>query len=165
MVDWNRGLVCVALFLALGTVAHADRVFLCIDGVEGGSDVAGREGCIDVLNLSDSLELDESRRRPRVSNVFIVTKPLDRSTAALRRALLTREALTRAQFIFEETGGEMTEFFEIDLEEVYVFTHSGVASDGVPSAETIGLRARIVEWTFTITNEERDRRWGRVLPA
>lgn len=115
------------------------HLFLTDDGgavIRGSSDVAHREGSIELRGLHHSLAIPTDPMTGKVTSTrqhspFQFTKELDSSSPYLFKAAATGQTLKSAEFRFYHINyaGQEVEYYRITLENVKVISASPVMHD------------------------------------
>ncbi len=156
------GAVLAALVLAPG-LAHADvevALFLEIDGTliegENPSTTLERENTIKVLSISNGIfrprdSATGSLSGNRQHKPLTITKPVDKSTPLIFKAIANNEPVTRAEFRFFRgvPGGGEEHYYTILLESAAVSAASGVGGKGddLPT-EMVSFTYERITWTY-----------------
>ena len=136
------------------------HLFLKDDGgamIRGGSDVADREGSIELRDLIHNLSIptDEATGKltgTRQHSAFSLTKAIDSSSPYLYKAVATGQTLQSAELKFYHINdaGQEVEYFNMLLEKVRIVSITpAMAAASNPNEnhmETVELRYEKITW-------------------
>ncbi len=152
-----------ALWLTCLSAPAAYDAFLKIDGIDGGSEVDGREGWIDLFSVAQgmsrsmSLVARDGASKPEFDELWLA-KPVDKATPLLIEACAAGKHYPEAILDLVRADSAATRFFRVRLEDVFISRTEiqGNASDG-HTLESIGLTYGYLEWSyveFDLTGQE-----------
>ena len=122
--------VSFAFAIAVPTTAMADAITLMIPGIPGDSKIAGQQGAIDVMSLSDDIVNPATAPSPGGGagagkakfGDMMIHKRFDGSSPALFLGLVTGKLFPNAEITFfqQSGGGKLTKSFTIALTTIVV---------------------------------------------
>jgi type VI secretion system secreted protein Hcp len=140
----------------------AGPMFLKLDGVTGGLTRGAYKGDIEISSFSfgegntpASTGASSGSGAGRTSfSSFTITKPLDKSSAALESGALSGKDFKEVDVYFahKEAKGQQ-EFLKIELQDVLISSYKTSSGGGIPT-ETLGLEAAKAEATFINGNSQ-----------
>ena len=149
------------LFMILPYTAQAGismfLEFSSESGIRGETQDRDSEGQIDVLEFSEGMSSNpntgqyggQSNGRP-TANALAVTKYLDSSSPALRKALVEGRMIQEVTLRVRKGGSEPFVYFVIKLKKVYVTKVSmGGGGEDARLSEKVELTFQKVVWTYT----------------
>ena len=140
----------------------AGPMFLKIDGVPGGLNGGTYKGDIEISSFSfgagstlGGTGASSGGGAGKTSfSSFTITKPLDKSSAALELGALSGKDFKEADVYFAHKDAKgQQEFLKIQLQDVVISSYKTNAGGGTPS-ETLGLEAVKAEATFINGNSQ-----------
>lgn len=150
-IAWLTG---VAFCLAASARADDVILYLVVNGVdiEGENTTAGREGSIVVFSVGSSVVVPSGGPSPAQHKPFTITKPIDKSTPLILKALVQGEIVSSAEFRFyRPTPGGDQHYYTVLLENGRVTSASAVSDvAGVP-VEMVGFEYQRITWTYEPT--------------
>lgn len=154
------------LFMILPYTAQAGismfLEFSSESGIRGETQDRDYEGQIDVLEFSEGMSGNpntgqyggQGNARP-TANALAVTKYLDSSSPALRKALVERRMIEEVTLRVRRGGSEPFVYFVIKLKKVYVTKVSmGGGGEDHRLSEKVELTFQKVVWTYTPQKED-----------
>lgn len=140
--------------------------------IRGGSDVAGREGSIELRDLIHNLCIPTDTATgaltgTRQHSAFCLTKAIDSSSPYLYKAVATGQTLQNAELKFYniDYAGQEVEYFNIFMEGVKVISITPVMHDtrdcpGTGHLENIQLRYAKITWRIVDGNIQYTDAWN-----
>jgi type VI protein secretion system component Hcp len=150
----------LAMVIALaqpGMAGAASDVFMCIEGIDGGSTDSQFERCSDIFGVSYSVGVQDSappsaggnQRASPTCGSYVVSKPLDTASVPLMIRSLVQRQIAVVQFPVRSRGGE-TVFFQLTLHDVLIVTvEQNLDGQGNEPSEKIVMLPSEIEWEFT----------------
>lgn len=151
------------------------HLFLKDDGgamIRGGSDVADREGSIELRDLIHNLSIptDDATGKltgTRQHSAFSLTKAIDSSSPYLYKAVATGQTLHSAEFKFYHINdaGQEVEYFNILMEGVKVISITPIIHDtrdcpGTGHMGNVSLRYAKITWKILDGNIQYTDAWN-----
>ncbi len=139
-----------ALFLVLPELSGGYDAFLRIEGIEGGSEVVGRDGWMDLAAVSHGGVRPGDSGAGDYSPV-VLFKEIDRATPLLAQRVAAGAHSPEAVVDFVRRDARGVRFYRIVLEEVYVqrVAFETVSGSDERPLERIELNFARIEWTYT----------------
>lgn len=132
-------------------MARATSVLLFVDGIEGSVDASGVEGAIAVRGFTHGVvsPRDAASGLPtgkRQHKPFIISKPVDKSTPLLYRALVTNQSISEVTLVFYQVGSARIPevYFTMLLENVSI----GSIESKSAHFEEVAFYYQKITWTF-----------------
>lgn len=140
---------------APGTATGVDRtaypgglpIYASIQGIPGGVSIAGREGTVEVRELTHKIYLptdpdDGSLTGTRKHQALVIRKLLDKSSPLLFKMLCTGQTIPKIDFTYYEINdrGEEMPFQRITLERVKVADYHMINANILGWAEDVAFR-------------------------
>lgn len=166
----------LALGLLAGPVQAALPAYMTVTGriqgpIQGSVTQEGREGMMQILSTAHEIvsPRDAASGLPtgrRQHKPFTITKPLDKATPLLAKALTTNENLTEVVIRFwrPSLGGAEVQFFMVKLTNANIASHSiklpatfDASTSSWPELEEISFTYQKITWTWTdggVTHED-----------
>ena len=153
-------LCAVAASLAVPRIAAAaSEVFMCVDGIEGGSTDEDFAGCSKIIAVSYSVGLEGGApppvgaggdRSPRPTcGLYIVSKAIDVGSVPLLIRSLRGQRTAEVEFAVRTRAAEPIVFFQLVLSDVLIVKiEQNLKSQADSPLEKIVMQAGDVEWRF-----------------
>jgi type VI protein secretion system component Hcp len=142
-----------------GIAVAASDVFMCIDGIDGGSTDSQFEHCSNVFGVSYSVGVLGSappsaggnQRLSTTCGSYVVSKPLDTASVPLMIRSLVQRRISEVQFpVRTRSGDESTVFFQLTLHDVLIVTvEQNLDGQVNEPSEKIVMQPLEIEWVFT----------------
>lgn len=151
------------------------HLFLKDDGgamIRGGSDVAKREGSIELRDLIHNLSIPTDGATGKLTgtrqhSAFSLTKAIDSSSPYLYKAVATGQTLQSAELKFYHINdaGQEVEYFNILMEGVKVISitpimHDTIDCPGTGHMENVSLRYAKITWKILDGNIQFSDAWN-----
>jgi type VI secretion system secreted protein Hcp len=158
----KRALPCWVVIMLLGgagtAVAQSD-VFMCVEGVAGGSTDEQFADCSEILGVSYSVGVEGgappspgggSRSPKATCGLYVASKAVDISSVRILIDSLRGRHLSEVDFAVRTSGEEPLVIFELLLRDVLVVeVQQNLAAETESPIETIVLQPAEVTWRFT----------------
>jgi type VI secretion system secreted protein Hcp len=157
----ERALLCwgaILLFGGAGTAAAQSDVFMCVEGVTGGSTDEQFEDCSEILGVSYSVGVEGGAppspggggRSKATCGLYVVSKAVDISSIRILIDSLRGRHLAQVDFAVRTSGEQPLVIFELFLRDVLVVeVQQNLAAETESPIETLVLQPAEVTWRFT----------------
>jgi type VI protein secretion system component Hcp len=152
----ERALLCwvvILLFGGAGTAAAQSDVFMCVEGVAGGSEILGVSYSVGVEGGAPPSPGGEGRSKA-TCGLYVVSKAVDISSVRILIDSLRGRHLAEVDFAVRTSGERPLVIFELLLRDVLVVeVQQNLAAETESPIETLVLQPAEVTWRFTPQDE------------
>lgn len=151
-------------FAQPGVAVAASDIFMCAEGIDGGSTDTQFEGCSEVFGISYSVGIEGdvpppagagSRPPPAACGSYVVSKPLDTASIPLMIQSLVQRTMPHVEFPVRTRGDEPVVFFQLTLTNVLIVrVEQNLDGQANQPLESIVMQPGRVEWQFTPVDAE-----------
>jgi type VI protein secretion system component Hcp len=155
------GWMVIVLFSGAGTAAAQSDVFMCVEGVTGGSTDEQFADCSEIVGVSYSVGVEGGapppggggRSKP-TCGLYVVSKAVDISSIRILIDSLRGRHLAEVDFAVRTSGEQPLVIFELFLRDVLVVeVGQNLAAETESPIETVVLQPAEVTWRFTPQDE------------
>jgi type VI protein secretion system component Hcp len=146
--------VAIVLLGGSGTAVAQSEVFMCVDGITGGSTDQQFAGCSQIFAVSYSVGTqDQPPGRPAARptcGLFVASKAIDTGSIPILLASLQQRTFPEVEFAVRRPGQPPTVFFQLILRDVVIVrVDQSLGGQATVPVENVVLRPGQVVWRFT----------------
>ena len=146
-------LVAIVLLGGSGTAVAQSEVFMCVDGIAGGSTDQQFAGCSQIFAVSYSVGSQDQPGRPAARPTcgqFVASKPLDAGSIPILLASLLQRRFPEVEFAVRRPGQPPTVVLQLILRDVVIVrVDQSLGGQATVPVENVVLTPGQVIWRFT----------------